>query len=110
MEFLSTTKTGDQNLYAFAKNLKSKLNALHDSKWSMTDLYNVLILAHAMKSNDVDTQGNKVDYSSISKQIENALNKGERLDPRTIVDKLETCANLIKSERFLNRPRYFLDN
>ena len=51
----------------FAKNLKGKLNALHDSKWSMTDLYNVLILAHAMKSDDEDERGNKVDYSSISK-------------------------------------------
>jgi hypothetical protein len=48
MEYLSTTKTADQNLYDFAKSLKSKLNALHDSKWSMTDLYNVLILAHAI--------------------------------------------------------------
>eukprot|EP00944_MAST-04C_sp_MAST-4C-sp1_P011279 g11279.t1 len=97
MEFLSTTKTGDQNLYDFAKGLKGKLNALHDSKWSMTDLYNVLILAHAMKSADVDEQGNKVDYSSISKRIENALNKGERLDPREIVDKLETEAKTAKS-------------
>ena len=48
MEYLSTTKTADQNLYDFAKSLKCKLNALHDSKWSMTDLYNVLILAHAI--------------------------------------------------------------
>ena len=40
----------------------------------MTDLYNVLILAHAMKS--VDERGNKVDYSSITKLIKSALNKG----------------------------------
>ena len=97
MEYLSTTKTADQNLYDFAKSLKSKLNALHDSKWSMTDLYNVLILAHAMKSDDVDERGNKVDYSSITKLIKSALNKGERLDPRTVVDKLETEAKTAKS-------------
>ena len=39
----------------------------------------------------------KVDYSSITKLIKTALNKGERLDPRTVVDKLEIEAKTAKS-------------
>ena len=57
MEYLSTTKTLEQNLYEYAYELKKKLDNLHDAEWSMNNLYLVLILAHSMKSTDVDERG-----------------------------------------------------
>ena len=57
MEYLSTTKTLEQNLYEYAYKLKKKLDNLHDAEWSMNNLYLVLILAHSMKSTDVDERG-----------------------------------------------------
>jgi hypothetical protein len=97
MEYLSTVKTSDQNLHQFAEALKDKLSDLHDSQWSMTDLYLVLVLAHSMKSTDVDKRGEKVDYSKITKRISEALSKGEKLEPSTIIDLLQTENAVSKS-------------
>lgn len=97
MEYLSTTKTLDQNLYEYATELKKKLDNLHDAEWSMNNLYLVLILAHSMKSTDVDERGTNVDYSKISEMITTALNKGEDLRPLKIVNTLEKDAKMAKS-------------
>ena len=97
MDYLSTVKTRDQNLYQYAESLKDKLNDLHDSQWSMTDLYLVLVLAHSMKSTDVDKRGEKVDYSKITKRISEALSIGEKLEPSTITDMLQTENAVSKS-------------
>ena len=50
-----------------------------------------------MKSDYVDERGNKADYSSVTKLIKSSLNKGEHLNPRTVVDKLETEVKTAKS-------------
>ena len=97
MEYLSTVKTSDQNLYQFASALKGKLDALHDSKWSMNDLFLILIMAHTIKSSDVDERGEKVDYSSITAMITKALNGTEPLMPYRIVEALEKQAKMAKS-------------
>lgn len=97
MEYLATTKTSDQNLYQYADKLKKKLDSLHDANWSMNNLYLVLILAHAMKSSDVDDRGDKIDYSRISDMITASLNAATKLKPIQIVNALEKDAKMAKS-------------
>lgn len=97
MEFLGMMKKNDETLHDFAQALKYKLEALHDSTWSMTDLYLVKVMSHALVHSDTTKLGQRIDYSKIYDAILMSIKEAKPLKPYKVITMLNSKAKTAKA-------------
>ena len=97
MEFLGMMKKNDETLHDFAQALKYKLEALHDSTWSMTDLYLVKVMSHALVHSDTTKLGQRIDYSKIYEAILTSIKEANPLKPYKVITMLNAKAKTAKA-------------
>ena len=97
MEFLGMMKKNDETLHDFAQALKYKLEALHDSTWSMTDLYLVKVMSHALVHSDTTKLRQRIDYLKIYDAILTSIKEASPLKPYRVITMLNSKAKTAKA-------------
>ena len=97
MEFLGMMKKNDETLHDFAQALKYKLEALHDSTWSMTDLYLVKVMSHALIHSDTTKLRQRIDYLKIYDAILTSIKEASPLKPYRVITMLNSKAKTAKA-------------